>query len=91
MSLLPTVSSRDVTKRGGLWKHDFVQAEFVGKLIDRNRRYSSTLQSTLAELQGLRNRADYYPQAISEIDARRGLRQSREFVESVRSRGESRP
>jgi uncharacterized protein (UPF0332 family) len=85
------IRERIQLKRGGLWKHDFVQAEFVGRLINRGRQYPPSLRTTLPDLLGLRNRADYRPLAISELDARRALRKSSDFVVSVRSQGENRP
>jgi uncharacterized protein (UPF0332 family) len=77
------------SRTGGQWPHAFVQGEFAGKLINRNRRYPSPLRSTLPDLQTLRSRADYHPDAISEIEVHRGLRRSREFVEAIRSEGGS--
>ncbi len=41
------------------WGHDFVQAEFVGKLINRRKVYSTDLRKTLAETLALRETADY--------------------------------
>ena len=77
------------SRTGGQWPYAFVQGEFAGKLINRNRRYPSFLRSTLPDLQTLRSRADYHPEAISEIEAQRGLRRSRELVDAIRSRGGS--
>jgi hypothetical protein len=72
-------------RRQGQWPHEFVQAEFAGKLINRRRRYPPELRSTLPSLQALRNRADYELEEIKPSDAARALRQGREFVDSVRS------
>lgn len=76
-------------KSGGQWPHGLVQAEFVGKLINRNRRYSPSLRPMLSTLLALRSRADYEPDAISELEALRGLRRSREFVEQIGSGGKA--
>jgi uncharacterized protein (UPF0332 family) len=74
--------------RDNHWAHTFVQSEFVGKLIHRRHRYPSTLQSSLARLETMRIRADYHGEWISESDASRSLRRSREFVEAIRLTGE---
>jgi uncharacterized protein (UPF0332 family) len=78
-------------KRGGQWPHAFVQAEFAGRLINRGRRYPSSLRPMLSDLQALRSHADYRPDAVSEIEAQRGLRKSREFLGSIQAVGEKSP
>lgn len=74
-------------KRGNQWSHAYVQAEFVGKLINRNRRYPPALRSVLSDLLLLRSHADYRSNAVSEIEAQRALRKSREFFKSIQSGG----
>jgi uncharacterized protein (UPF0332 family) len=74
-------------KRGEQWPHGFVQAEFVGKLINRNRRYPSTLRPILSDLLELRSQADYQTDAVTEIEAQRALRKSRNFITAVKSGG----
>jgi uncharacterized protein (UPF0332 family) len=69
------------------WPHEFVQAEFAGKLINRRRRYLPALRSTLPFLQVLRNRADYETDETSETEATRALRRSRDFVDAIRAGG----
>jgi uncharacterized protein (UPF0332 family) len=49
----------------GPWKHDFVQGQFVGQLINRRKRYSSSLRNILPENQNVRDKADYLPERIS--------------------------
>jgi uncharacterized protein (UPF0332 family) len=73
------------------WPHGYVQAEFVGKLINRNRRYPSTLRSILSELSDVRSDADYRPDDVSEVEAKRGLRKSRDFLRAIDSGGETAP
>ncbi len=68
---------------GGRWRHEPIQAQFTGQLINRRRRYPSTLRRILGENMVLRQTADYDTDAISEIQAYRALRRSREFVEAV--------
>ncbi|MBA2596750.1 MAG: HEPN domain-containing protein [Chloroflexia bacterium] len=81
------VRARIRSRPGGQWPHAFVQAEFAGKLINRNRRYPAPLRSILPDLQILRTRADYHSDAISEIEAQRGPRRSRAFFDAIRSGG----
>ena len=71
----------------GHWAHAYVQSQFVLQLINRRHRYPSTLRSALSELLTLRQTADYDPDPISRAEANRGLRRSREFVETVRRGG----
>ena len=75
---------------GGHWAHTYVQSQFVGQVINRRHRYPSGLRSALSELLTLRQTADYDPDPISRPEANRGLRRSREFVETVRRGGGAR-
>ena len=49
------------TPRGSrpLWSHEVLPALFVGELINRRKRYPSTLRTTLERLASLRETADY--------------------------------
>ena len=67
----------------GRLRHDNIQAQLTGQLINRQRRYPSTLRRILGENMVLRQSADYDADGISEIQAFRALRRSREFVEAV--------
>jgi uncharacterized protein (UPF0332 family) len=69
------------------WGHDFVQARFVGDLINRRRRYPVGLRETL--IQGMRQRqtADYKTERLSAIQATRGLTRAQAFVDAVLARG----
>lgn len=75
-----------VTARRGsrTWDHGFVQAEFIGRLINRQKTYPARLRQALSQNRELRDRADYETQPVSEIQARRALQRSREFVNAVR-------
>jgi uncharacterized protein (UPF0332 family) len=59
--------------RGGRseWGHAFVQAEFVGRLIHRRRRYPTSLRQVLARNLTLRHTADYAPDLVTQIQAAR--------------------
>ena len=72
--------------RDGRWGHDFVQAQFAGQLINRRKLYPSALRSTLADLQALRERADYSTTMIDELRAHRVVRKATEFVQAIRPR-----
>lgn len=76
----------DVTaQRGGRdWDHAFVQAEFIGRLLNRQKIYPASLRPTLSRNQELRNRADYSAQPVSEVRASRALQRSRTFVAAIR-------
>ena len=83
--------------RGGIrtssdrWPHAFVRSTFAGQLINRRHRYPADLRSTLGDLLHLRNRADYTIDVITQIEANRGLRRSRDFVTAIRQEvGETR-
>jgi uncharacterized protein (UPF0332 family) len=78
-----------IRRADGKWPHTFVQSEFNGKLIKRQRRYPSRLRETLAKLQLLRHRADYQGATISRSDARLALRLSGELLDAVEHGGES--
>jgi uncharacterized protein (UPF0332 family) len=73
-----------IRRADGRWPHTFVQSEFNGKLINRQRRYPSRLRDILADLQLLRHQADYDGATITRPEARDGLRRSRELIEAIR-------
>lgn len=65
------------------WGHDFVQARFVGDLINRRKRYPAELRQTLEQNDRLRVAADYQRDDISEIQAARAVRRAEGFVAAV--------
>lgn len=69
------------------WGHDYVQARFAGDLINRRKRYPSTLRETLIRGLQLRQTADYKTQRVSDVRASRGLARAHEFVEAVLAAG----
>lgn len=48
------------------WGHAFVQAQFVGQLINRRKLYAPALRETLARLLVLRHTADYAMDQVSQ-------------------------
>jgi uncharacterized protein (UPF0332 family) len=71
----------------GQWSHPFVQAQFVGVLINQRKRYDAQLRRVLADNQSLRDRADYRPELVTATQAGRALRRTRLFVTAIRQRG----
>jgi uncharacterized protein (UPF0332 family) len=71
----------------GQWSHQFVQAQFVGVLINKRKRYESELRRVLADNQSLRDKADYRPEFVTATQALRALRRTRLFVTAIRQRG----
>ncbi len=66
------------------WRHSFVQAQFVGQLINRRKIYPSDLRTTLNESLALREKADYEPEHVNATRAVRILQRTRTFVEAVK-------
>jgi uncharacterized protein (UPF0332 family) len=73
----------DIRPSGSRWGHDTVQAQFVGELINRRKRYPADLRDTFERLFLLRQTADYAADLVSEIQAVRSLRRARTFVTAV--------
>jgi uncharacterized protein (UPF0332 family) len=69
--------------RGARWGHDTVQAQFVGELINRRKRYPAELRDVFERLFLLRQTADYASELISEIQSARAIRRARAFVDAV--------
>jgi uncharacterized protein (UPF0332 family) len=78
---------REGIRPAGQWSHAFVQAPFVGVLINQRKRYAPELRRILADNQSLRDKADYRPALVSATQARRALDRTRLFVAAVRQRG----
>jgi uncharacterized protein (UPF0332 family) len=69
---------------GSRWGHDTVQAQFVGELINRRKRYPAELRDTFERLFLIRQTADYAADFVSEIQAAGSVRRARTFVAAVR-------
>jgi uncharacterized protein (UPF0332 family) len=69
--------------RAGYWGHDFVQSQFAGQLVNRRKLYPASLRSVLTDTYLLRESADYDPEPIDEVRARRALRKAQELVRAV--------
>lgn len=68
------------TGRRNDWPHPFVQAQFIGQLVNRRHLYAVDLRTILPELQALRHGADYDPDPVTEFEATRAVRRARRFV-----------
>lgn len=71
---------------GVRWNHDFVQAEFVGRLINRRKLYPPELRDTLHRSYDLREIADYKTRRVTAVEAHHVVRRSRDLVRAVRQR-----
>ncbi|MHB8619032.1 MAG: HEPN domain-containing protein [Chloroflexota bacterium] len=69
------------------WGHDFVQAQFIGELINRRKRYSPQLRETLVRNLEVREAGDYRANQVSETQAFRALRRAGDFVRAIEQRG----
>jgi uncharacterized protein (UPF0332 family) len=74
----------------GEWGHAFVQARFVGDLINRRKLYPVTLRETLSRALFLRQIGDYRGQQVTETQASRLARHARHFLDTVTAKGGSR-
>ena len=77
-----------IRPRGAQWGHDFVQAEFNGRLINRRKLYPPTLRTTLSWNYALREKADYDPDQVTERRAARAVSRTEAFVRLPGERGE---
>ena len=66
------------------WGHAFVQAAFVGQLINRRKRYAAGLRQVLARNLMLRHKADYAPDLVTQRQAERAVQRTREFLAAIR-------
>jgi uncharacterized protein (UPF0332 family) len=63
--------------------HKWVQAEFSGRLIKQRKIYPGRVKSNLADMQTVRNEADYEIQKVTGKVARKQLAGAREIVTLV--------
>jgi uncharacterized protein (UPF0332 family) len=73
------------------WDHGFVQARFVGELINRRKRYAADLRDTLSATIRLRHKADYQYDSVTIDQAIRMVRRATRFVEEVDSKRRKQP
>jgi uncharacterized protein (UPF0332 family) len=82
---IAALSQASIRPRGGAaWGHAFVQAAFVGQLINQRRRYPAALRQVLARNLILRHRADYAEDTVTQVQAARALQRTRDFLAAIR-------
>src|SRR3954452_7137759 len=70
------------------WGHGFVQAQFVGQLINRRKLYPTSVRNTLEQNYRLRAIADYHQQDhVTDVRAARAVSRTEAFVEAIRQPG----
>jgi uncharacterized protein (UPF0332 family) len=72
-----------VTPVGSSWGHAFVQAQFVGELINRRHLYPAELRDTLARTLIVREQADYKLASVGQTQAARIVARARAFVAAI--------
>lgn len=65
------------------WGHDFVQARFVGDLINKRKRYPADLRNVLEQNYRLRAAGDYGRDHVTDVRAARAVRRAEAFVEAI--------
>jgi len=75
---------------GATWDHAFVQARFVGDLINRRKRFPSDLRDTLSATMQQRHKADYQYDHVTADQAMRAVRRAVRFIQAVESGGSTR-
>src|SRR3954453_2279489 len=80
---IASLNRAGVTPGGSSWGHAFVQAQFVGELINRRHLYPAELRDTLARALIVREQADYKLAAVSQAQAARIVARARAFVAAI--------
>jgi len=82
---IAALSQASIRPRGGVaWGYAFVQAAFVGQLINQRQRYPAALRQVLARNLILRHRADYAEDTVTQVQAARALQRTRDFLAAIR-------
>ncbi len=69
--------------RTGIWEHGFVQAQFVGQLINRRKVFAGEFRDTFRVLMELRHKADYGRATVSQREAGRAVRLVEALVSAI--------
>lgn len=72
--------------RTGTWGHDYVQAQFVGELINRRKRYPTEFRDTFRVLMEVRLKADYGRALVTQREAVRAVRLAAALLDAVAER-----
>lgn len=68
-------------------KHTVVQAQFVGQLVHRQKKYNAAFKDILARTLVLRQMADYETEQVGKTQASRALRRTRDFFDELKMKG----
>ena len=74
---------------GTEWSHSFVEAQFVGQLINRRHIYETILRPVIGQNRDLREAADYAPESVAVVRALRALQRAERFVQAIVVRQEA--
>jgi uncharacterized protein (UPF0332 family) len=66
------------------WGHNYLQAAFIGQLINRRKLYPSALRGTLEQNYRLRVVADYRRDDVTQVRASRAVGRTEDFIETIR-------
>jgi uncharacterized protein (UPF0332 family) len=81
------LSRAGLKPRGDEWSHAYVPATFDGELINRRKLYETSLRGVVGRNLVLRLKADYRESTVSQTEANRALRRTRDFVLAIQARG----
>ncbi len=70
----------------GRWEHEFVRAEFGGRLVYRRKLYASEFRTLLHQAFNKRADADYTDKSLKHADVAGQIAKVRHLVDSVRER-----
>lgn len=79
------------TGRDYTWSHEALQETFARELINRRKVYSGDLRSVLTLSESLREVADYDRHWVTETQASRAIRRTRNFIDAIQAQGDGRP
>ncbi len=63
--------------------HEWVQAEFSGRLIQRRKIFTGKIRSYLSDMQAVRDIADYSRENVSKKSARNQIRKAEEIIQEI--------
>ena len=75
---------------GTEWSHAFVEAQFVGQLVNRRHIYETPLRPIIGQNRDLREAADYAFESVAYIRTLRALQRAERFVKAIVDRQEAR-
>ena len=73
------------------WEHDFVRSQFAGLLVNRRKIYPVELRNILESNYSLRRMGDYEERRVGQVQARRALERSYQFIGMIQERGGREP